>query len=203
MYINRQYYEKLTYTKPDSEEKCCLYNNITNDVDLLSSESQDVLKSQINEFTSTWLLDKDLWIQHENGKLNSDIETLSRGRVILVNPGVTKLGREQRYMHYYIVLGEYKETFIGVPITNMAYNKKNGQYYLRNYFEVELIDPTSSKPYNEYRCTKRSVADVRNISGLDKRRIVKNQLYTDKKYAPSTYLNLISEKIRESIATII
>ncbi|GAU78674.1 hypothetical protein [Fusibacter sp. 3D3] len=203
MLINRNYYEKLTYIKPDSDEMCNSYDNVTNDVDALTSESSIILKNQINEYTSTWLLDKDLWIQHENSKLNVEFETLSRGRIVLVNPGVTKLGREQRFMHYYIILGEFKETFIGVPITNMAYDKNRSRNYLRNFFEVELIDPIYPKPYNEYRCTKRSVADVRNISGLDKRRIVKNQLYTDKKFAPSTYLNSVSEKIRESIASIV
>ncbi|MCC5909398.1 MAG: type II toxin-antitoxin system PemK/MazF family toxin [Clostridiaceae bacterium] len=202
MYVKRDFYEQLSIRKPDCFNKCDSIEEVVNDVTSILNESKGIVTNEKNKYASTWLLDKDLWIQHEKKQSESEVGTLSRGRIVLVNPGVTRIGREQRYMHNYIVLGEYKETFIGVPITNMALNKKTGKYYLRNFFEVELIDPEQDKEFSEYRCSKRSVADVRNISGLDKRRIIKNNLYEDKKFVPDTYLNAISNKIRESLAII-
>ena len=145
---------------------------------------------------------RDIWVEAENKSLIEQTDTLSRGRVISVNPGVANIGREQRFIHPYIVLGEFKETFIGIPITNMAFNKEENSYYLRNIFEVELKNPVGKKPYKEFRVKKPSIADIRNISGLDKRRIIKNQLYYDKKFAPSTYMDDISNKIRDTIAII-
>ena len=64
--------------------------------------------------------------------------------------------------------------FIGVPITNMAFDSKNEVFILRNPFEVELKNPSSNfkdKPFFQYWVKKPSVADIRNICGLDKRRI--------------------------------
>ncbi|HKL10116.1 MAG TPA: hypothetical protein VJ990_01655 [Clostridia bacterium] len=201
MYINRDDYQKLSFKKPECLNKCDSIDQIGNDVEMLMDEYGNILNGEKVKYTSTWLLEKDIFIKHEKEEIGKEEEVLSRGRVVLVNPGVSKIGREQRYMHYYIVLGEHKETFIGVPITNMA-NNQNG-YYLRNFFEVELIDPKGKKPFKEYRCSKRSVADVRNICGLDKRRIVKNWLYEEKKYAPNEYTNSISKKIRETLAIIV
>ena len=127
-------------------------------------------------------------------------ETLSRGRAVNVIIGVDGIGREQKYPHVYIVLGEYKDTFIGVPITNMAFDFKKKMNYIRHYFEVELKNPNYNKPFNQFRCVKPSVADVRNICGLDKRRIIQNQLFFDKKFVPKEYLDAISDKIRDSLA---
>lgn len=58
------------------------------------------------------------------------------------------------------------------------------------------------KRYIEFikNCNKPSIAAVRNISGLDKRRIIKNQLCNDKKFVPDEYLDAISDKIIMSIA---
>lgn len=150
----------------------------------------------------SFLKEKDLFIKSENKEIEVDTTTLSRGRVVMVNPGADNIGREQRHIHPYIVLGEFKETFIGVPITNMAYNNKTQKHYLRNYYEVELKNPDTKKKYNEYRTKKPSVADIRNISGLDKRRIVDSELKVEKKFVPDTYLNAISKKICSSLAKI-
>jgi len=198
--IDRLKYEELTSKSPDCFERADTDKNILSDLEKVHGESRDLISDQTIKYAATWLLEKDLWLESEKGILQANTEVLSRGRVVLVNPGTGNIGREQKYVHPYIVLGEYKETFIGVPITNMA---KNGdRYYLRHFFEVELINPEGRKPFNEYRCSKPSVADVRNISGLDKRRIIQDELYSDKKYVPSTYLNAISEKIRSSLAII-
>lgn len=84
----------------------------------------------------------------------------------------------------------------------MAYNEESKKYYLRNYYEVELKNPQTKKKFNEYRTKKPSIADIRNIAGLDKRRIVDSELKEQKKFAPDTYLHAISMKIRESLAKI-
>jgi len=202
-YLDRKKHEGKLET-PEAFNKSETDSEIIGDIELLQAEYKKVLADQNIKYSGTWLLERDLWLASETKALAENTDTLSRGRVVLVNPGVSNIGREQKFVHPYIVLGEHKDTFIGVPITNMAKNKENGQYYLRHFFEVELKDPEGEKPFTEYRCTKPSVADIRNIAGLDKRRIIQDhQLYTDKKYAPSTYLNAISRKIRSSLATIL
>ena len=178
------------------------FDEVKQDVKRLAEEFKMFIESKDDQYVSTWLLETDIFLQAEKGVLAAEKETLSRGRIIHVNPGVTNIGREQRYVHPYIVLGEYKETFIGVPVTNKAFNNQTKEYYLRHFFEVELKDPDTEKPYTEYRCYKPSVADIRNISGLDKRRIIKDSLYYTPRYVPFTYLNAISQKIRESLAVI-
>ena len=201
-FIDRLKHEGKIDKIPDAFNKSETDNDIITDVELLQAEYKKLLADQNIKYAGTWLLERDLWLATENKLLPANTDTLSRGRVVLVNPGVSNIGREQKYVHPYIVLGEHKDTFIGVPITNMAKDKKNGVFYLRHFFEVELKNPEGKKPFNEYRCAKPSVADIRNIAGLDKRRIIQDQLYTDKKYAPSTYLDAISQKIRESLATL-
>lgn len=201
--IKRQIHEEIIVKEPDCYQPCKTVDFIENDINCIITEYKEILLQSNIKHTSTWLLEKDLLILYEKKLCPPENETLSRGRIVLVNPGVSNIGREQRYLHHYIVLGEFKETFIGVPITNMAYDKSRKIYYLRNFFEVELKDPDYKKPFSEYRCSKPSIADVRNISGLDKRRIVQNQLYKDKKFVPNTYLNAISEKIRETISKIV
>ncbi|RPK16426.1 type II toxin-antitoxin system PemK/MazF family toxin [Paenibacillus xylanexedens] len=202
VYINRDDHMSLLNDKPNC------YNNrneeepFITDIECVISEYKTVVAGSNAEFTSTWLLEKDIWIQGEKGALAEEVDTLYRGRVVNVNPGAARLGREQRFIHPYIVLAEHKETFIGVPITNMAYSKRDKKHYLRNPFEVELVmrDPESKKPYREFRCRKPSVADIRNISGLDKRRIIKDTLYTERKNVPVEYIEDISAKIRDIIA---
>jgi len=201
-YIDRTKHEDKIETKPDALNKAETDDEVMIDVELLQAEYKKILSDQNIKFTGTWLLERDLWLAAENNLLPPNTDTLSRGRVVLVNPGVSNIGREQKLVHPYIVLGEHKDTFIGVPITNMAKDKETDEYYLRHFFEVELKDPEGrkKKPFNEYRCTKPSVADVRNISGFDKRRIIRDQLYTDKKFVPDAYLKAISLKIRSSLA---
>jgi len=198
-YIDRDNHMKLLidekrYTTRNAEEP------FLKDIENIITEYKAVIDSRNAEFTSTWLLEKDIWIQSEKRELLEDRETLTRGRVVSVNPGVLRLGREQRLIHPYIVLAEHKETFIGVPITNMAYDKNNQKHYFRNDFEAELLPLSDSKkPFKEFRCKKPSIADIRNIGGLDKRRIIKNQLYSDKKVVPSEYLEAITAKIKEKL----
>ena len=198
----RAFYEYLSIDKPICFNQANTNTDIVAEIPDILEDSKNILHDNSIKYATTWILEKDLWVQHEKGQITPIKEKLSRGRIVLVNPGVSGIGREQRYMHNYIVLGEYQETFIGVPVTNMAYNDKTREHYLRNFFEVELIDPETEKKFNEYRCSKPSVADVRNIAGLDKRRIIQNDLYHDKKFVPNTYLNAISEKIRSSLAII-
>lgn len=198
LYIDENKYIQAVRTKPDCFNKCDI-SNYTDDLNLFSNELKDIISDSTIQFASTHLLEQNIWLLAQKGELEANVDTLSRGRVVLVNPGVRGIGREQRFIHPYIVLGEFKETFIGVPITNKAKNK-DGKFYLRNFFEVDLIEPDYEKPFEEYRCSKPSVADIRNISGLDKRRIILDSLYTEKKYAPKSYLNAISEKIRSSLA---
>lgn len=202
-YIERSKHEKLIDKKPECYNKSNTESEISTDLELILEEQKKIITENDVKFASTWLLERDLWLQAEVNSLVKNIDTLSRGRVVLVNPGVSNIGREQRYIHPYIVLGEHQETFIGVPITNMAYDKKNNRYYLRHFFEVELVHSSKDpKPFTEYRVSKRSIADIRNISGMDKRRIIKDQLYSDEKFAPKTYLNAISEKIISSLASL-
>lgn len=201
MYIDRdKHYAHLTIEACDNKPASSI-EPIVQDTERLLTEYGSHVKNHSIQFAATWLLEKDIYLQSENRALtaeekNDHERTLSRGRVVLVNPGVTGVGREQKYIHPFIVLGEHKGMFIGVPITNMAQNKKTGEYYLRNFFEVELVDPNTKKPFTEFRCKKPSVADLRNISGLDKRRITRDI----EKFVPKTYLDAISHKIRGSIA---
>lgn len=199
-HIDRGKYEELINNKPTCFNNSNTEQTIISDIDVILDESKKLIQEKNIQYAGTWLLERDLWLQSEKNTLDKYTESLSRGRIVLVNPGSDNMGREQRYVHPYIVLGEYQETFIGVPITNMAKNKKTGEYYLRHFFEVELINPKGKKPFTEYRCSKPSVADIRNIAGLDKRRIIQDQLFTDKKFVPSTYLDSISKKINSTIA---
>lgn len=203
-YIKRSEHQKLIGKKPDCFDNAANSNQtITDDLKVVMDEQEKVIAAANVQYASTWLLERDIWLQSVDGTLKANTDTLSRGRVVSVNPGVGSIGREQQYIHPYIVLGEYRETFIGVPITNMAKNKKE-EYYLRHFFEVELIHSSDDpKPFTEYRVKKRSVADLRNISGIDKRRIVQDPLYSTAKFAPDSYLNAVSEKIRTSLAIII
>jgi hypothetical protein len=202
-YIKREKIEQLIESRPSCYDKSENNEELITELESVIEEKKKVLKENNVKYAGTWLLERDLWLMSEKNESECETATLSRGRIVLVNPGVTNIGREQKYVHPYIVLGEYKETFIGVPITNMARNKKTGEYYFRHFFEVELVNPEGEKPFNEYRCNKPSVADVRNIAGLDKRRIIKDKLYYDQKFAPNSYLNAISDKIRCSFAIIV
>lgn len=196
-FIDREKYINLLL-QPDYTNQT--QNDFSPDISKILTKIKGILDENEFQFVATWLLENDLWINCQQNSIEIDTTTLSRGRVITVNPGVTNIGREQRYIHCYIVLGEFHETFIGVPITNMAFNQTSRQYYLRNVFEVELINPDTKKPFTEFRVKKPSVADIRNITGFDKRRIIKNQLFYDKKFAPKTYMDAISEKIRATLA---
>ena len=205
--MNIDKHKELSFTYPGCNNKWIEIAEI-NKVEI-EEDIKNIMKDYIDKLDKVslkhiyaLLKEKELFIKSESNEIEPNMETLSRGRVVMVNPGADGIGREQRHIHPYIVLGEFKETFIGVPITNMAYNKKNEEFYLRNYYEVELKDPDAKKKYNEYRTKKPSVADIRNISGLDKRRIVDSELKEVKKYVPDTYLHAISMKIRESLAKI-
>lgn len=205
--MNIDKHKELSFTYPGCNNKWIEIAEI-NKVEI-EEDIKNIMKDYIDKLDKVslkhiyaLLKEKELFIKSESNEIEPNMETLSRGRVVMVNPGADGIGREQRHIHPYIVLGEFKETFIGVPITNMAYNKKNEEFYLRNYYEVELKDPDTKKKYNEYRTKKPSVADIRNISGLDKRRIVDSELKEVKKYVPDTYLHAISMKIRESLAKI-
>lgn len=200
-YINRDQHmilvddKAIRYTNRNEEEP------FKTDLEHVVGEYKAVIQSNNVKFTSTWLLEKDVWIQGEKNQLVAELDTLNRGRVVNVNPGAARIGREQRFIHPYIVLAEHKDTFIGVPITNKAYDKVKKTYYLRHFLEAELVlrDPNSPKPYKEFRCKKPSVADIRNIAGLDKRRIIKDQLYLDKKTVPVEYLEEISDLIKKTL----
>lgn len=186
--------DKENHFNPVKDKK-----DIIEDMDKVLGGYKLILQKQNIQFISSWILDKHLLLEVEQGKKNVIKEKLSRGRVVHVNPGAANLGREQRFIHPYIVLGEYEGTFIGVPITNMAKNSRR-ENYLRNIFEVELVPPNRKKKFTEFRCKKRSVADIRNIRGLDKRRIVQDNLYKTPRFAPDEYLDAISENINETIA---
>lgn len=201
-HIDRSKHETLIDKKPDCFNQSHTDESIVTDLEKLHYESKQLITNQNIKYSGTWLLERDIWLQSEKNTLPRHTDTLSRGRVVLVNPGTGNIGREQRYVHPYIVLGELDDTFIGVPITNMATDKQTGKYYTRHFFEVQLKNPGGKKPFKEYRCSKPSVADIRNIAGLDKRRIIQDQLYIDEKYVPKTYLDAISQKIRSSLALI-
>jgi len=205
--MNIDKHKNLSFTYPNCNMKWKSIEEINeNEIEL---DIKNIMKQYIDKLDDVslkhiyaLLKEKQLFVQAENKEIEADMTTLSRGRVVMVNPGSDGIGREQRHIHPYIVLGEFKETFIGVPITNMAYNEESKKYYLRNYYEVELKNPQTKKKFNEYRTKKPSIADIRNIAGLDKRRIVDSELKEQKKFAPDTYLHAISMKIRESLAKI-
>ena len=178
-------------------------SELASETGLLLEECKQLILSSTVKHATSWVLEKNVVVGSEKKIVPVNTTTLSRGRVVNVNPGALNVGHEQRYPHAYIVLGEYEGIFIGVPITNMAYNKITKKHYTRHYFEVPLEEITSRKQeYFEYKIKKPSVADIRNISGLDKRRILKTRLWDEAKYAPREHLDAISNKIRASIAII-
>lgn len=191
--INRKYYEQRIVNKfKDKDKKQSTDPNIGKDIDNTFSKIKELVKDSSIQHASTWLLDKTNWIDFEvNGEQN--YPQLGKGRVINVNPGVDNIGREQRYVHMYIVLEEYKETFVGIPITNAKL--EDGIPVLRNDMEVLLINPEGKKPYKEFRCNKPSVADLRNIRGFDKKRIIQDNVYTAARTIPDTYKEAISKAI--------
>ena len=162
--MNIDKHKELSFTYPGCNNKWIEIAEI-NKVEI-EEDIKNIMKDYIDKLDKVslkhiyaLLKEKELFIKSESNEIEPNMETLSRGRVVMVNPGADGIGREQRHIHPYIVLGEFKETFIGVPITNMAYNKKNEEFYLRNYYEVELKDPDTKKKYNEYRTKKPSVAE--------------------------------------------
>lgn len=192
--IDRQYYEeRAAHSFADKDKLQSEDNKIGHDIDKVISKVSETIKGSTIQYAATWLLDKDEWLDFEvNGDKN--YPTLGKGRVVNVNPGVDNIGREERYTHLYIVLAEYKETFVGVPITN-AKLLNDGTPVLRNELEVFLINPTTKKKYKEFRCTKPSVADLRNIRCFDKSRIIKDGIYTAARIIPDTYKSAVREGI--------
>jgi len=91
-------------------------NDFSPDILKIFTKIKSILDENEFQFIATWLLENDLWINCRHNTIEIDTATLSRGRVITVNPGVSNIGSEQRYIHCYVVLGEFHETFIGVPI---------------------------------------------------------------------------------------
>lgn len=199
MNFNEQSYLNKVHDNNIKNNSCKSDSTLITDVTELSLDiAIETIENKDIEYSGTYVLEKFLFCQAEFNKMPFDETKLGRGRVVSVNPGSDNIGREQRYIHYYIVLAEYKNMFIGVPITNMAFDKNNNKHYLRNPFEVELINPSSDlskKPYKEYWTTKPSVADIRNISGLDKRRILNNNIYNQVKFAPQKYMDDIKSKM--------
>lgn len=205
--MNIDKYQELSFKYPDCNNKWKEINEINEEE--IRQDIQDIMIKYIATLDKTslkhiyaLLKEKELFVKCENKEVQDDTTTFTRGRVVMINPGSDRIGREQRYIHPYIILGEFKETVIAVPITNMAFNKKTQKYYLRNPYEVELKNPDTKKKYTEYRTKKRSVADIRNICGFDKRRIVDSQLNHDIKFAPKEYMNDISENIIKNLAII-
>lgn len=115
-HIDREKYEKLTNDKPNCFNNSNTDQTIISDIDVILDESKKLIQEQNIHYAGTWLLERDLWLQSEKNTLPKYTESLSRGRIVLANPGSDNIGREQRYVHPYIILGEYQETFIGVPI---------------------------------------------------------------------------------------
>lgn len=193
-YIDRDYYENIVLSPNNTNRRNqqSTDTNIKGDTDTVINELRKIIERSTIEYASTWLLERDNWLDFENNG-SADYPRLGNGRVINVNPGVDNLGHEQRYIHMYIVLSEYKETFVGVPITNAQL--KEGVPTLRNDMEVLLVDPTYKKPFKEFRCKKPSVADLRNIRGMDKKRVILDNLYTIGRTIPNTYKQAISQKI--------
>ncbi len=197
MAINTQDYLTKVHA-PSKRDHCKTDSAIVNDLtEILLNKGEKILEAKNIEFTGTLVLDKSLFCDYEFNGVNEVTEFLPRARVVSVNPGSDNIGNEQRYIHYYIVLSQVDTMFVGVPITNMAYNNAKGCYYLRNPFEVELKNPNvKTKPFNQYWVKKPSVADIRNICGFDKRRIIQNNLFASPKYAPTEYMDAIKSKIK-------
>ena len=84
------------------------------------------------------ILEKTTYIDCEYKAMPTLTATLGVGRVVTVNPGSDNIGREQRYLHCYIVMADMDTMFMGIPITNMAYDEKTKIYYTRHPFEVEF-----------------------------------------------------------------
>jgi hypothetical protein len=187
----------------DSSKKLCkcsdydeLIRDLSSTIDLLKINT---ITNESVEHSGTMLLEKSIYIDSEYNGMSPIFNAINVGRVLQINPGSDNIGREQRYVHCYIVLAEIQTMIIAVPITNMAFDKDRREYYLRNDFEVELQNPDSDfkkKPFTEFWCIKPSIADIRNIAGLDKRRIVQNSFFAYPKYAPSTYLIDIRTKMK-------
>lgn len=192
-YIDRSYYEQRATNKfKDKDKKPSTDIKIIKDITTIISKINNKIAQSSIQDAATWLLEKDDWLSFEESG-PEHYPQLGRGRVINVNPGIDNIGREQRYIHMYIVLAEYKETFVGVPITNAKI--KNNKPVLRNEMEVLLINPNYKKPYKEFRCPKPSVVDLRNIRGFDKKRIVKDSLYKTGRFIPDTYKSDIDNAI--------
>ena len=104
-FLDRSKHEGLIENKPDCYEDSHTNGDVISDLELIHAESRKLIEGQNIKFAGTWLLERDLWLQSENKTLAAHTETLSRGRVVLVNPGVGNIGREQKYVHPYIVLG--------------------------------------------------------------------------------------------------
>lgn len=193
--IDKQYYEtRALHTFKDKDKNQHIDPNIEISINKIICEMLEILKTFSIQSVSTWLLDKNNWIDYE---LNGDksYPYLGKGRVVNVNPGVDNIGREERFIHMYIVLAEYKETFIGIPITNAKL--VNEIPVLRNELEVFLVNPDNKKPYKEFRCNKPSVADLRNIRCFDKSRIIKDSVYIAARIIPQTYKNSISDALKK------
>lgn len=192
-YIDREYYKSRALNGFKDKDKIQSQDkNIEPDIDKILCETGKKVKDFSIQDVATWLLDKDTWLDFEDNG-NQPYPQLGKGRVINVNPGIDNIGREQRYVHMHIVLAEYKETFIGVPITNAKIEKNKP--VLRNELEVLLKDPKYKKPFKEFRCPKPSVVDLRNIRGFDKKRIVEDKLYSSGRSIPNTYKRNIEQAI--------
>lgn len=181
-------------------DACNCDSDIIKDVPILLKEiGSEILNKKSIEYAGNFLLEKQLYLDCEFNGNAPVTDYIGRSRVISINPGSDNFGHEQRYIHCYIVLADEGSMIIGVPITNMAYDEQTNQNYLRNKFEVELVNPSPNfkeKPFNQFWVAKPSVADIRNITGVDKRRIVNNNLYSYAKYAPDEYMLAIKEAIK-------
>jgi len=193
MSIDKKYYEERSSSKfPDKDFKAISCKQIVDDVDEVMSEISRIIKEKSIFDVSTWILDKINWLDYE--KNGSKIYPhLGKWRVVNVNPGIDNVGREQRNIHMYIVLAEYKETFVGIPITNAAI--LNNVTVLRNEMEVLLVNPKGKKPFKEFWIVKPSVADLRNIRGFDKSCVIDDSLYQIGRIVPDTYQDAISKGI--------
>lgn len=200
MQINESQYLQKVHDKVQKVLPCTTDTDIKEDLsNILLDIGIKIIDNKNIEYAGTYVLEKALMLNAEFNGMLEDRTILQKSRVVSVNPGSDNIGREQRYVHFYIVLAEHENMFIGVPITNMAFDNVKNAYVLRNPFEVGLINPNpdmKKKPFNQYWVTKPSVADIRNITGLDKRRILRNNLYNNAKYAPSEYMIAIRDKIK-------
>lgn len=194
---DKKYYEERASHGFVDKDKCQNTDaKIAIDIDAVISKTTEIIKNSSIQYAATWLLDKNNWIDFELNE-DKDYPTLGKGRVVNVNPGVDNIGREERLTHMYIVLAEYKETFIGIPITNAKL--VNGKPILRNEFEILLVNPNTKKPFKEFRCNKPSVADLRNIRSFDKSRIIRDAVYTAARIIPQTYKDAINQTLKDTL----